>query len=86
MPSRAFRKRKVKPAFQREETDTEKEESRSPLCEGLVEWSSRPMIEEGIRDAHSRSQEGDKDGKGDHQKKQIDDSGDEADPESRAGQ
>jgi hypothetical protein len=44
------------------------------------------MIEEGIRDAHSRSQEGDKDGEGDHQKKQINDSGDETCPETSVRQ
>src|SRR5579863_8482683 len=82
VPGGAFRKRKVKPAFPREETNTEKQESRSPLGKGLVEWSSRTMIEEGIRDAHPRSQEGNKDREGDHQKKQIDDSGDEANPKT----
>ena len=69
VPSGAFRKRKVKPAFPREETNTEKQESRSPLGKGLIECSSRTMIEEGIGDAHSRSQERDKDGEGDYQKK-----------------
>jgi len=80
VPRGALGKRKVEPTFCCKEANAEKQKGRCPLSKGLVERSSRTMIEEGIRDAHPCSQEGNKDREGDHQKKQIDGSGDEADP------
>jgi hypothetical protein len=44
------------------------------------------MIEKGIRDSHASGQKGYEDRERDHEKNQIDDSGDETNPESCVGQ
>src|SRR5580658_2953594 len=86
MPRGTFGNCKVQPAFGCKKTKTEEKKGRSELGQIIVQRRSRPVIEERIRDSHPGSQERDKHGKRDYEKNQINDSGDQANPKSCAGQ
>lgn len=82
MPVGTLRESIVEPALDCEEAEADEKKSRSGLRESVVKRCSRTMIEEGIRDSRGGSEKRDEDCEGDNEKNQIDDCGDETNPEA----
>jgi hypothetical protein len=82
VPVGTLRESIVEPALDREEAEADEKKSRSGLSERLIERRSCAMIEEGIRDSRGGSEKRDEDCEGDNEKNQIDDCGDETNPEA----
>ncbi len=57
-PGGALGKREVEPAFGGEKSETDEEEVRAGLSEGIIQRRSGTVVEEGIRDSRCGGKEG----------------------------
>lgn len=82
MPVGTLRESIVEPALDCEEAEADEKKSRSGLRERFVERRSRAMIEEGIRDPRCGGKKRNENSEGDHEKYQVNDCGNGANPEA----